>query len=355
MPKRKTSALPATVDNTAALAAYLGLSRWTISRALNGHPGIKLETRDRVFAAMEELGFTPNPMARGLRGSRTGLIGVVFQEIESPILAKKTAILQLMLRRQEYRTLIELNNGRPDLEEECIRHFLALKCDGVVLVGSLLPPDAKILQLIRSRKIPLVVIDPVNELDFPSIQLDRRAAMKMVLELFYRMGHRHFCLLGLHESVPYGTIRRQAFEETARQLGLPFRKHFTLLSLPDQEVLNYAYGEILAGQYLALPHRPSAIIAHNDRIAIGAIKRLREAGLECPRDFSISGFDNLEITQYFQPTLTTIDQQLEAMMGLAVQTLATCLEGAEPVTAVHLLQPLLLVRNSTTAPTALGH
>ncbi len=303
---------------------------------------------------MEELGFTPNPMARGLRGSRTGLIGVVFQEIESPILAKKTAILQLMLRKQGYRTLIELNNGRPELEEECIRHFLALKCDGVVLVGSLLLPDAKILQLIRTRRIPLVVIDPVHDLDFPCIQLDRRAAMKMVLELFYRLGHRYFCLLGLHDSVPYGNIRRLAFEETARQLGLPFRKHFTMLSLPDQEVLNCAYGEILAGQYLALPQRPSAIIAHNDRIAVGAIKRLREAGLECPRDYSISGFDNLEITQYSQPSLTTIDQQLDAMMGLAVQTLAACLEGAESVSPVHLLQPLLIVRNSTTPPNSYG-
>src|SRR5690606_23635790 len=107
---------PPGVATTSALARHLGLSRWTVSRVLNGHPGVRPDTVARVRAAMDELGFTPDPLARGLRGTPTGAVGVCFSELESPILARKTATLQRLLREAGLRSLIELTNGEADLE-----------------------------------------------------------------------------------------------------------------------------------------------------------------------------------------------------------------------------------------------
>ena len=113
------------ITSTKDLAEHLGLSRWTVSRVLNGHPEVKEETRRRVLDAARELGFSPNAMARGLRGGSTGLVGVCFQEIESPALAKKTAFLQQQLRAMGFQGMIELTDGDPNLEESVLRHFLS--------------------------------------------------------------------------------------------------------------------------------------------------------------------------------------------------------------------------------------
>lgn len=119
------------ISSTKDLAQHLGISRWTVSRVLNGHPEVKEESRIRVLEAAGELGFSPNAMARGLRGGPTGLIGVCFQELESPALAKKMAFLQQELRTWGFQAMIELTDGDPELEESVIRHFLSLRTEGI--------------------------------------------------------------------------------------------------------------------------------------------------------------------------------------------------------------------------------
>ncbi|MDX2109827.1 MAG: LacI family DNA-binding transcriptional regulator [Verrucomicrobiota bacterium] len=353
MPKKaKPQTRPTKVDSTTALAAYLGLSRWTISRVLNNHPGIKEDTRKRIFDAMQQLGFLPNPMARGLRGSKTGLIGVSFQELESPILAKKTSMLQLILRNEGFRAILELNGGYPEREEESIRHFLSLMCDGIVLVGSALTPESPIIEHIRQTGKPVVLIDPATSIDFASISLDRERAVALEIEHLYGLGHRQFALLGFDESVAYGAARMEGVRKTSTELKLKQKANFTSLRIIGRQGHNYEYGEILAEQYLGLSPRPTALIAVNDRVAIGAMKRLRDAGLKAPKDFSITGFDNLEVAAYTDPGLTTVDQQVDKMMTLAVQVLKRRIE--EPATAIehHSIQPVLLQRGSTGAVAA---
>lgn len=340
---------PGRIETTRALAEHLGLSRWTISRVLNGHPGVKASTRSRVEAAMAELGFAPNPMARGLRGGRTRMIGVVFQELETPVLVKKVMALQTGLREAGYQAVIELTGGRPDEEERVIRSFFNLQVDGVVLVGSTLTSDHRLIGELEAARAATLLVDPANPgLPFPEVTLDRRAAMPLLLRHLHDLGHRRFALLGVNAESPYGRERMDGLRRAARSLGLAWKSTFSAYSEPGPPVQDYAYGWRLAEQALVARDGASAWLCLNDRVALGAIKRLEAAGLQVPADRSVTGFDNLDVGAFSRPTLTTIDQQVDAQMARAVEWLLAGFgpEGAVPPSPVR-ISPQLRARAST--------
>lgn len=352
-----TQKSPPPVDSTAALAETLGLSRWTISRVLNGHPGVKEATRRRVVEAMARLGFQPNAMARGLRGSQTRLIGVCFQEIETPVLARKVASLQNQLRQENYRAIIELTGGDPVLEEEVIRHFLAMRVDGIVLAGSTLAAGHPLVAQLRDGAAAAVAIDPAHNLPLPQVNLDREYAMELKVRHLTELGHRSFAILGMESDPIYGSRRMQGLRKAARRRGLGFRENFQSLSLPGYDLQDYNYGFQLGREYLALKRRASALICLNDRIALGACKVIQEAGVPIPADCSVIGFDNLEVTAWARPALTTIDQQIELMIATAVSMLMQSVRAREPSAERQSIRPSLRVRESTgpaSAPSAPG-
>lgn len=330
------------IQSTAQLAAYLKLSRWTVSRALNGHPAVKPETRRRVEEAAQALHFVPSALARGLQGGRTGTIGVCFNELESPVLVKKIAILHRLLRERGLRGLIELTHGEPQAEREVIAHFVSMRVDGIVTVYSQLPSSAAFDTLLAGTGIRVVHVDPLNESLRPAVTMDRALAMKLLVQHLVTHGHRRIALLG---------IRRTCYPDRWRGLRAAFRKHH--LSEPndiriwaheDSMAQDYAHGRQLAEELLADGFKPTAILALNDRVAIGAMTRLQEAGWRIPEDCALAGFDNLDIAEYCRPALTTIEHQSDEIMA---QALAELLGKSAGKTGLKTLSPSLIVRAST--------
>lgn len=337
------------INSTAELAKHLGLSRWTVSRVLNQHPGVKEETRNRVLQAIADLGFQPNQFARGLKGASSGLIGLCFQQLEAPILARKTAILQKHLRTQGYRGVLEMTDGDRHIEASIASHFLSIGVDGMVLVGSTLQEDDSVVeQLLRVGK-PVVAIDPVYPLPFPQVLLDRREAMVRVLEHLFSLGHKRFAFLGFDSDQLYREHRRQGIMEGVEKLGLDPESDLSSFWLPGFQDQDYGYGAALARKFLESPQpRPTGIIALNDRIAIGAMRVLQDAGMEIPRQFSIVGFDNIECAGWSAPSLTTIDQRIEETMGTAMEILRQAIhQDGEGIPAQQWIRPRLIERDST--------
>ncbi len=328
---------------TATLAAKLGLSRWTISRVINGHPGVKPETVARVRQAMSELGYEPNAFARVLRGGRTGMVGVCFQELESPILARKAGLLQEVFREKGYQALIELSNGDSEREAAALRHFLAMRAEGAVLVGSSLTDE----KIATADAMPVIWVDPEQAVKGQSIRLDRAHSMKLVLDYLYELGHRTFGVLGIDPHNPYGAFRWPALQQHAKRLSIPPENIYSIFR-PDCREHTYDYGRELAQRLLKeVPVTPTAIIALNDRVAIGAINVLLENGLRVPEDISVAGYDNIEVTAHFRPPLTTVDQRAEHLMRLAAEALLARIEGRSSTQASKLVKPRLIVREST--------
>src|SRR5947209_2111417 len=126
-----------TIHSTAELARHLGLSRWAVSRALNGHSGVSAQTVAQVQSAMQEFGFTPSAHARGLRGRKTGAIGICFRELNTPVTIQKIAHVQRILSRKGYRPLFELTEVDDGKGIEVINHFISLKVEGVLLIDAI--------------------------------------------------------------------------------------------------------------------------------------------------------------------------------------------------------------------------
>lgn len=332
------------IASTTALARHLGLSRWTISRVLNGHPEVKPETSRRVREAMVQLGFVPSPVGRALRGGRTGMVGVCFQALGSPIVARKIAVLQRVLRAGGFRALFELTDGHPELELEVVRHFIAMKLDGLVLVGGMtVENEAAITAMIAQHRTPVALIDPARDYSLPIVEVDREHGIRLALEHLLKLGHERFALLGIDESVAYGQARWDGIRAVARSRGLSLERQFVTITDPAPDRLDFTYGRRLAERYLQLRTRPRAVLALNDQVAIGAMTRLQQAGLIVPRDLSVVGFDNLEVAGHVNPRLTTIDQQVDDIMAHAVELLTSRASAGAP----RVVKPALIVGEST--------
>lgn len=339
------------LTTTAALAKHLGISRWTISRVLNGHPGVKPETVRRVRQAMADLDFQPSALARGLRGGQTATVGVCFQDLDSPVMAMRAAALQQRLREEGYQTVIELSGSSVDHERDAIRRFIGQRVDGIVLIFSELAADDPAIRLMAGANIPCFWVDPGNPMPGDKVTLDRARSMKLILEHLCGLGHRGFALLGIDPRDRFGALRIPGLKKHAPAFGLDFDRDFLQVYHPGETRHTFEYGYELAGELATKTNGkpPTAIIALNDRIAIGAINRLREDGVRVPDDISVVGYDNIAVAEHFFPALTTIDHQTDRLMDLAVRGLLARLnpEQGEPPTSELSVQPKLVVRKST--------
>lgn len=336
------------ITSTKDLADHLGLSRWTVSRVLNGHPEVKEETRRRVLDAARELGFSPNAMARGLRGGSTGLVGVCFQEIESPALAKKTAFLQQQLRATGFQGIIELTDGDPNLEESVLRHFLSLKSDGIILVAPTLEADNATINYLIDAEVPTVLIDPIHDLPFPSIHLDRTGIMEKLVDHLWERGHRQFALLGIESDPVLGHHRTEGIRRGVEKHGSEYETCVTSYVEEGFGLQDYGYGHSLAKTVLEKKDPATAWIAMNDRLAIGALTHLRKKGIAVPEDLAVVGFDNLDISPWYDPPLTTVDHVIPKIFREAVATLIQQIQSPtndEP--AKEWILPEIIVRKTS--------
>jgi DNA-binding LacI/PurR family transcriptional regulator len=344
MPKpNRRIAQTGTVSSIVEFAKYLDLSVWTVSRAINGHPEVKEETRRRVLAAMEEVGYRPNPLARGLGRGNTGLIGVSSIGLDNPILNTKIYHLQNFMRRHDRRVVLEMSFRSQENECRIIEDFVRLRVDGIVLLYSTLPTST-VTPLLRG--LPCLQVDPLEPQTMPSISIDRRWAMRLLFEHLLRLEHRSFGLL-FPQGEPW---RGPALVELARAHGLDPAKVFRHAAIANPAGNGIEIGQAMTEEVLRWPDRPTALIARDDQVALGAIQALREAGVEVPREMSVTGFDNLDLARRLHPTLTTIDQGSEALMARAGEMLLAQMVRAKSRTGATLpetVAPEIVVGEST--------
>jgi len=338
-------------NTTTVIAQRLGLSRWTVSRILNGHDGVKPETVRRVQQAMLDMGYEPNAYARSLRGARSKIVGICFQELDSPLLARKAGLLQGIFREKGYQALIELTQGDHQHELSALRHFVALRAEGVVLVGSALRQQETAL-LQKNYGMPVVWVDPEHSVDGEVLSLDRAYSMKITLRHLHGLGHRQFAVLGIDPENPYGAPRWKSFLAECRRLKVDVERHVHAIYEPGCRQHTYDYGRVLGGRFLEeCPGTTTAIICVNDRVAVGVSNTLMDAGRDIPGDVSIAGYDNIDVSAFFRPPLTTVDQRAEHLMREAAELLIRRMEGdASPFEKRRIL-PRLVVRASTAKAT----
>lgn len=283
------------------VARRAGVSTATVSRCLNAPERVRAETRSRVEAVVAELGYTPNFGARALASNRTNTVGAIIPTMESAIFTLGLQALQDELTAAGVTLLVATSRYDPERETRQVRALLARGVDGLVLIGEARP--AETYQLLRERRVPFVVLWSYRpDAPYPCVGFDNRAAARAMAERVLAAGHRRIAMIaGVTEGNDRaaGRVRgvRDALEAAGLSLGPPYLVE-TRYTLDDSAEA--------AKTLLSLHPRPTAIVCGNDAQAAGALRGVREMGLDVPGDLSIVGFDDIELAAAVWPPLTTV-------------------------------------------------
>jgi len=341
--------MKSSIRSTSQLARLLGLSRWTISRALNDHPGLNAGTVKKIKETARRHGFAPSLLGRGLRTGRTDQAGVCLPDLVDYFLTAKITFLQRALQEHGLQPLLQITDGSAENENAVLERFAALRCAGAVLIASRLDDRSPGRRSLAAAGIPLVHIDPLHPAGRSSVSTDRRSAMIQALTHLHHLGHRRLVAAGFSRTDAYGLQRIGGLQAACRKLGWNFRRDVHLLEHRGS-IGDLPAGESLAELYLRTASGIPAILAINDRVALGLMRGLQTHGIEIPRDVSIIGYDNSDFCPYASPALTTIDPQGELLIGQAVAMLPFGRVSLQKSTAKRLLITPKLIRRASDGP-----
>ena len=327
------------------IAADLGLSAMTVSRALNGHPDVRDETRERVELRARELNYRPNRWARSLVTRESQIIGVIIPEISHTFFSEITAGLQETIEARGY-TLIVCNSASdPAREKREVDMLLGSRADGLIVASTFQADDSALYEQLQEQRVPFVLIDRFFPgFDCPRVRTDDREAAAICARHLIGLGHERIAFIA-GSDVSVTRERYAGFECALREAGLAVCEDYVA-----QGDFDWRKGQEAMRTLLALDRPPTAVCAVNDPAAMGAIRACREAGLDVPRDVSITGVGAVEPEYAYEPFLTTTETSRLEIGRVAAEMLLTQIEGGKPDPLERLIQPQLLLRRSTAKP-----
>ncbi|HEU4320595.1 MAG TPA: LacI family DNA-binding transcriptional regulator [Acidimicrobiia bacterium] len=335
------------------VARAAGVHVSTASRALNEetrsvvHP----QTTERVLAVAEELGYTPNPLAKGLRTNKSMTIGMVISDIENPVFGPIIAGVEATVGREGYSTLIaEAIAHDPAALTPVIDALVDRRVDGMVL--AMATRSGENAARLKRLGVPVVLVNrAVDDVEVASIVGDDQFGIGLSVQHLAGLGHE---LIG-HLAGPMETStalgRLQGYHKHMEELGLDH---------PDSAVESAEWYQIEPGYKAAgvlLDRRPdlTALVAANDLIALGAYRAIRERGLEVGADISVTGYNDMMLLDMIQPSLTSIRVPYREMGSEAAELLLQMMTHPDPESEPHgtkRLRPSLSARDSTQPPPA---
>jgi len=321
------------------VAEIAGVSLQTVSAVVNEKQGITLATRKRVLQAVETLRYRPYSIARSLRTRRTRTIALVISDIANPSFATMASAAERYTDSLGYSLVLYNTHDDVDREASCIAVASERWVDGVLLVAA--QDRVEGIEALDLAGIPSVAIDRIPQsYTGPSVTLDNVAAGCLAAEHLLDLGHTKLAHISGPLSLRLARERQEGFRAAVERRGL-----IPCLFVEGSWECDDGYRAMQA--ILAGATRPTAIFAANDRMAIGATRAMVETGLRVPEDVSVVGLDNIEISAFQNPPLTTVQQSFEDLATLALQLLFDMMAERELTRPQRVLQPRLIVREST--------
>jgi LacI family transcriptional regulator len=346
MPNRVKSKLSHTNGRHATIrdvALRAGVSHMTVSRVINDNAGVSASTRARVLDVIEELGYVPSSIARGLSWNRTHSLGVVTDDISDFSFGQIVAGAEAEARQRGYFLVIGSVEGGAD-EDEYIRLMLERRVEGLILVRPSVPFTDEHLEAVRQAGVPLILVGMSHVPGVAIVESDNTGGAYKATRYLIELGHRRIATIVGPAAWPAAKERLEGYRRALREFGIS----------PDVQLEERAddwgveAGQAAADRLLARRQEFTALFAHNDLIALAAIARLRRAGLRVPDDVSVVGFDDIPVAAVVDPPLTTIHQATQEKGAFAVALLLDHVSGDRALIArAHVLPCELVQRGST--------
>ena len=296
------------------VARLAGVSKSTVSRLINGESGVSERAAHRVRAAMQELGYTPNSVARALKQRTTGIVGLIIPSIENPIFPRIVKAIETTAAAMGLVTILCNSDGGVAKEGQYVRLLAEKKVDGLILnaMGDYHPD----FDLVRRRQIPLVLLgDKIAGLHSSNVTLNHRQGACDAVEYLIRQGRRRIAFVpGIHESFTALGGRYEGYCLALERNGLPLNPRLIATGDPQTPVADLM-APILSGEPF------DALFASNDLTAIACMQALLGQGRRIPDDVAVMGYDNIPMSEWVSPSLSTVDNPKQWLGETAMRML----------------------------------
>jgi LacI family transcriptional regulator len=331
------------IMNIDEIAKLAGVSTATISRVINASPKVKPSTSEHVRRIIERFNYVPNTSARSLRVGRTRLFGLIVSDIKNPFFPELIDRFEALAEQHGGDVIFTHTNYDLARLDRCVRRMVERNVDGIAVMTSEI--DAPVLRYLARTQLPVVLLNQAGKIaaGFSSIAVDYEPGYLEAVEHLRRLGHRDIGFLAGPEAIGSGGRRFIAFQRAMDQQGLKLRKKWIVPGDFYVEGGRRAMADLLDQE-----HRPSAVIAANDLMAVGALQALHLAKMSAPEDISIIGFDNIDACTMTNPTLTSIGLSRETIATEAFYVLYKMMNSERKIRlGTKLVSTTLVVRAST--------
>jgi LacI family transcriptional regulator len=312
------------------VAELAGVALSSVSRVLSDHPDVSATMRERVLAAVEQLGYTPDLLAQSLRTQRTRSVGFVVGDISNPIIAQMVKGAETTLGEAGYSMLLTNSLVEPDLDVKNILLLARRRVDALIML--LVREDNQAtLDVLEQLEIPLVLLerDVPIPIDANRVLSDHRRGMEQAVRHLLELGHRRIALI-VGQPVRPTRERRGAFEDVLARVAKS-----TAVSWVREGFYSVEHGAVATRELLDMSEPPTAIIAGANQLMIGALQVISERGLELGVDLSFVGCDDVSVAGLYRPPVAVVDRDVEALGRRAADLVLESLKtGAEAQTVV---------------------
>lgn len=337
MQQKKADLANATIKDVARAAK---VSIATVSRILNGKDTVSPPLVERVMAAVEELQYHPNAMARALKVNESRSIGLIIPDIENPFFPALVRGVEDAAQMHHYAVILCNTDSKPEEEEKYIRFLQSKRVDGILFTGG--PRSERNVELLSTLSIPVVLLDRRVGSQLSAVITNNRLGGFMATEHLIKKGRRRIAFISGPAELSSVQERRQGYAEALEQYGLA----------PDQDLIqagdfSFESGYQAASRLVASGQEFDGVFAANDLMAIGAIEYLAAYGLRVPAEIAVTGYDDIRMAGWYKPSLTTVRQPVYIMGQSAVKMIIDRITGENRQYREQIITPELVVRESS--------
>lgn len=327
------------------IAGRLNVSRVTVSKALRGHPDISAEMTRRVKKVADELGYTPNIIARSLSSRRSSMIGLVVPKIAHFFFGSVIEGVYHMAFENNYETILTVSLEDPERERRHLQTLVSMRVDGIIISISQATRNLDIFSLIKKTGTPVLFLDRRPEPPLPgfnSVVVDDKGGAYKAVEQAIKVGYRKIACIGGNTHINIGMNRLQGFENAMKAHGIPVNREWIVTGGFGK---NVGYDGFM--QFYSSGHVPEFIFAMTYPIALGIYEATKELGLRIPQDVDLISFGDSDVSRVISPALSCVAQPSYELGSKAVELMLKTIAHPESAGDQHLVLPTEVVLRET--------
>ncbi len=313
------------------IARMCGVGVSTVSRAINNHPDINPETKQKVMDIIQKYGYIPNNSARYLKRTDGKCIAVLVKGLTNPLFAGAIKVMEDEIKKKKYSMVIRHVESDEDEVDVALELVKEKRLAGLIFLGGHFVHSEEKLSKLR---IPFILStvgegpDGIQHDNYSTLSVDDEKEGYRMTDYLIRLGHRKIAVLAAgKEDVSIGRMRLMGYLRALREQGIEPDEGLICYMNPKLPSYSMENGYVLTRQLLDEGKEFTAVFAFSDTMAVGACRAIAEAGKRIPQDYSVAGFDGIELCSYYNPTLTTIRQPIQEIAEESVHHLFDLLDG----------------------------